>query len=213
MSQLSRGEKALFIMPAEALSPPQGAGSGSSSAAVALPALPSKALQAEVELQLLSFVQVRKGRIWDCPSNTGEHAKGRVEGDAGAGERRFVRGGCDAHGPRGGRVVKGSSSICSDALCLWPSAQVRDVTGTGEVTKKRVTEGTGEFPIDCPLNDTTVRAHYRVRVTKAGTPGPWLFDTRKQRLQQAAEGSNRGQQQEQASDGELPPLEFDTGER
>eukprot|EP00198_Chlamydomonas_reinhardtii_P000593 XP_001689928.1 peptidyl-prolyl cis-trans isomerase, FKBP-type [Chlamydomonas reinhardtii] len=39
---------------------------------------------------------------------------------------------------------------------LISMVQVRDMTGTGEVTKKRLREGTGDFPIDCPLNDTTV---------------------------------------------------------
>ena len=43
------------------------------------------------------------------------------------------------------------------------SAQVRDMTGTGEVTKRRVREGRGEFPVDCPLEDCAVRVHFRVR--------------------------------------------------
>lgn len=38
---------------------------------------------------------------------------------------------------------------------------MRDLTGTGEVTKRRVREGTGEFPIDCPLEDNTVRVHFK----------------------------------------------------
>ena len=42
-------------------------------------------------------------------------------------------------------------------------AQVRDMTGTGEVTKRRVREGRGEFPVDCPLEDCAVRVHFRVR--------------------------------------------------
>ena len=41
--------------------------------------------------------------------------------------------------------------------------QVRDMTGTGEVTKRRVREGRGEFPVDCPLDDCAVRVHFRVR--------------------------------------------------
>lgn len=64
-----------------------------------------------------------------------------------------------------------------------PSAmrmQVRDVTGTGEVLKKRVREGTGEFPVDCPLHDTTLRLHYRTRAAAGGKaePGPWAYDSR-----------------------------------
>ncbi len=38
--------------------------------------------------------------------------------------------------------------------------QVRDLTGTGEVTKRRIKEGVGEFPVDCPLEDCAVRVHY-----------------------------------------------------
>ena len=39
--------------------------------------------------------------------------------------------------------------------------QVRDMTGDGQVVKKILRKGTGEFPIDCPLEDSTVQAHYR----------------------------------------------------
>ena len=35
------------------------------------------------------------------------------------------------------------------------------MTGTGEVTKRRIKEGVGEFPIDCPLEDNAVRVHYK----------------------------------------------------
>ena len=42
--------------------------------------------------------------------------------------------------------------------------QVRDLTGTGEVTKRRIKEGVGEFPVDCPLEDCAVRVHYSARL-------------------------------------------------
>ena len=42
-------------------------------------------------------------------------------------------------------------------------AQVRDMTGRGEVTKRRVKEGVGEFPVDCPLEDCAVRVHFTAR--------------------------------------------------
>ena len=45
--------------------------------------------------------------------------------------------------------------------------QVRDLTGTGEITKRRIKEGVGEFPVDCPLEDCAVRVHYSARL--AGT--------------------------------------------
>lgn len=39
--------------------------------------------------------------------------------------------------------------------------QVRDMTGDGQVVKRIVRKGVGEFPVDCPLEDSHVRAHYR----------------------------------------------------
>lgn len=68
------------------------------------------------------------------------------------------------------------------------------MTGTGEVLKRRVREGTGEFPIDCPMHDTSVRVRYRVRAVRGGVPGEWVWDGKGQ----AAEGVSEkveGQQQ------------------
>ena len=39
--------------------------------------------------------------------------------------------------------------------------QIRDLTGTGEVTKKRLREGEGQFPVDCPVEDCPVQVHIR----------------------------------------------------
>ena len=50
---------------------------------------------------------------------------------------------------------------------MWAEAQVRDLTGSGEVRKRRIKEGVGEFPVDCPLEDCAVRVHYTARL--AGT--------------------------------------------
>ncbi|EIE22917.1 hypothetical protein COCSUDRAFT_64037 [Coccomyxa subellipsoidea C-169] len=74
-------------------------------------------------------------------------------------------------------------------LQLLSMLQVRDMTGTGEVTKRRVIEGRGEFPVDCPLEDCAVRVHYKA--TLAGTDKV-LHDTR-------------------GPDGAAAPLEFNTG--
>jgi hypothetical protein len=41
---------------------------------------------------------------------------------------------------------------------------VRDLTGSGEVIKRRIKEGVGEFPIDCPLEDNAVRVHFKASV-------------------------------------------------
>ena len=35
------------------------------------------------------------------------------------------------------------------------------MTGDGAVMKRIVRKGDGEFPIDCPLEDSRVRVHYR----------------------------------------------------
>ena len=61
-------------------------------------------------------------------------------------------------------------------LELQDLVQVRDMTGDGQVTKRRLRDGQGEFPIDCPLHDTTVTLHYRVR--QLGFGGPWVYDSR-----------------------------------
>ena len=42
-----------------------------------------------------------------------------------------------------------------------PPAQVRDMTGDGSVVKRRIKDGRGEFPVDCPIEDSSVRVHYR----------------------------------------------------
>ncbi len=66
--------------------------------------------------------------------------------------------------------------------------QVRDLTGTGEVTKRRVKDGRGEFPMDCPLEDNRVCIHYTACMVSTGQI---VVDTR------------------QTPPGQ--PLEFDTG--
>ena len=53
-------------------------------------------------------------------------------------------------------------------ISLTRMIQVRDLTGDGAVTKRRVKEGVGEFPADCPLQDTTVRI--RAAATNEGDP-------------------------------------------
>eukprot|EP00798_Chlamydomonas_sp_ICE-L_P005152 gene5152-34966_t len=80
--------------------------------------------------------------------------------------------------------------------------EVRDLTGNGEVFKRRLKEGDGDFPVDCPIVDTTVRINYRVRLLSAqtaDTTSSWVFDSR------IGAGSSA------ASSAPLPPVEFDTG--
>eukprot|EP00878_Enallax_costatus_P011637 GHUV01012146.1.p2 GENE.GHUV01012146.1~~GHUV01012146.1.p2 ORF type:complete len:376 (+),score=98.18 GHUV01012146.1:1445-2572(+) len=71
--------------------------------------------------------------------------------------------------------------VCNFVWCCTCCNQVRDMTGDGQVLKKRIREGTGEFPVDCPLHDTRIRCHYRVRqLTHPTKPGPWVLDTTQQ---------------------------------
>lgn len=39
--------------------------------------------------------------------------------------------------------------------------QVRDMLGDGRLIKRRVVDGKGEFPMDCPLQDSLLRVHYK----------------------------------------------------
>jgi hypothetical protein len=42
-------------------------------------------------------------------------------------------------------------------------AQVRDLLGDGTTFKRRVKEGEGEFPADCPMHDCDIKCHYVAR--------------------------------------------------
>ncbi|XP_077238858.1 FKBP-type peptidyl-prolyl cis-trans isomerase family protein [Tasmannia lanceolata] len=39
--------------------------------------------------------------------------------------------------------------------------QVRDMLGDGRLIKRRMVDGKGEFPMDCPLHDSLLRVHYK----------------------------------------------------
>lgn len=64
-----------------------------------------------------------------------------------------------------GQAVAGLGGLTSRLLepppCPRCSTQVRDMTGDGSVVKRIVRKGAGEFPMDCPLEDSRVRVHYR----------------------------------------------------
>lgn len=74
-------------------------------------------------------------------------------------------------------------------LQLLSLVQVRDLTGNGEVMKRRVKEGTGQFPMDCPIQDSRLRINYRGFLADTGQQ---FIDTR-----QASEGAE--------------PLDIDSG--
>lgn len=87
------------------------------------------------------------------------------------------------------------------------------MTGDAGVLKRRLQEGEGEFPVDCPLHDTTVRLHYRVRSLADGTPGPWLYDSRTCSTETSStnNGNTADSNSAAAAGGRAPPLEVDTG--
>ncbi len=44
------------------------------------------------------------------------------------------------------------------------------MTGNGEVMKRRIREGTGQFPMDCPMADSRLQIHYRYALLSCITP-------------------------------------------
>ncbi|KAJ0915311.1 putative peptidylprolyl isomerase [Helianthus annuus] len=68
--------------------------------------------------------------------------------------------------------------------------QVRDVLGDGRLIKRRIRDGKGEFPMDCPLQDSRLRVHYKGMLNNE--ENTVFYDTRV---------DNHGQ-----------PLEFSSGE-
>lgn len=68
--------------------------------------------------------------------------------------------------------------------------QVRDMLGDGRLIKRRVVDGKGEFPMDCPLHDSLLRVHYKGMLLDE--PKSVFYDTR--------------------TDNDGEPLEFCSGE-
>ncbi|KAL6878348.1 hypothetical protein ACP4OV_012518 [Aristida adscensionis] len=54
--------------------------------------------------------------------------------------------------------------------------QVRDMLGDGRLIKRRVVDGRGEFPMDCPLHDSLLRVHYKGMLLDE--PKSVFYDTR-----------------------------------
>ncbi|KAF5193827.1 Peptidyl-prolyl cis-trans isomerase pasticcino1 [Thalictrum thalictroides] len=54
--------------------------------------------------------------------------------------------------------------------------QVRDMLGDGRLIKRRVRDGRGEFPMDCPLHDSLLRVHYKGMLL--GEEETVFYDTR-----------------------------------
>lgn len=50
--------------------------------------------------------------------------------------------------------------------------------GDGKVIKRRLVEGKGDFPIDCPMEDCQVHFAYKARRALVGVKGEtWAFDS------------------------------------
>ncbi|KAL3145165.1 hypothetical protein ABBQ38_001764 [Trebouxia sp. C0009 RCD-2024] len=85
------------------------------------------------------------------------------------GERAVIS--CPAQYACGGSMLPhppGHPERVEFELHLLTLAQVRDLTGKGEVIKRRIREGTGQFPMDCPIQDSKVRIHYRGYLADTG---------------------------------------------
>lgn len=54
--------------------------------------------------------------------------------------------------------------------------QVRDMFGDGLLVKRRLQDGVGEFPVNCPLQDSVLRIHYKTLLPDDG--GRTVFDSR-----------------------------------
>ncbi|KFM28310.1 Peptidyl-prolyl cis-trans isomerase PASTICCINO1 [Auxenochlorella protothecoides] len=108
------------------------------------------------------------------------------------GERSIVT--CPHEAASGGTLVPdpdaSGSGRAEFAIELLDFTQVRDLTGSGELVKTIMQQGEGVFPVDCPVEDSLIQAHWRVR--RQGTGEAWVFDTRS------------------AGDAQRP-IEFDTG--
>ncbi|KAK2972257.1 hypothetical protein RJ640_014315 [Escallonia rubra] len=57
-------------------------------------------------------------------------------------------------------VVEGIEEVHFDVE-LVHFIQVRDVLGDGRLIKRRIHDGRGEFPMDCPLQDSLLHVHYK----------------------------------------------------
>uniref|UniRef100_A0A0D3FIU2 peptidylprolyl isomerase n=1 Tax=Oryza barthii TaxID=65489 RepID=A0A0D3FIU2_9ORYZ len=55
-------------------------------------------------------------------------------------------------------------------------SEVRDMLGDGRLIKRRVVDGKGEFPMDCPLHDSLLRVHYKGMLLDE--PKSIFYDTR-----------------------------------
>ncbi|KAF2301335.1 hypothetical protein GH714_022869 [Hevea brasiliensis] len=59
-----------------------------------------------------------------------------------------------------GKVIL--SNTQGEPYCFtFGKSEVRDMLGDGRLMKRRLRDGRGEFPMDCPLHDSLLRVHYK----------------------------------------------------
>jgi hypothetical protein len=138
-----------------------------------VPSPPGTSDRVEFELRLESMIQVRV-RKCVCPGTPG--------GDAACDLVKTIPSWISARRTVSARVGRVCGWVLTQA-CIATTAtgrrgpnlqdangswnairvQVRDMTGDGSVVKRRIRDGRGEFPVDCPIEDSSVRVHYRWR--------------------------------------------------
>ncbi|KAI8469652.1 MAG: hypothetical protein J3K34DRAFT_512676 [Monoraphidium minutum] len=205
--------EATFTLKASALAPTGGLGGGEPYFAPPRPlSLPlgAGALPAGAEAALATMAQGERAVVLVPAALMAPETDAAAAAAAGAGadDANNRAGGGGGGAPRRACIVPpppaGAAQVQLE-LELLELIQVRDMAGDGGVLKRRVRPGQGEFPVDCPLHDTTVRIHYRVRPLRGDggggdAGGGWAFDS------QAAGGSGGG-----GGGGGGAPLEVDTG--
>ena len=77
---------------------------------------------------------------------------------------------------------KPSPNPPSKMYCL----QVRDMTGDGQVVKRRTQQGRGQFPADCPIEDCAVSVHFRIHPAQGQVRTGPLLTRRQPRVCRAA---------------------------
>lgn len=53
--------------------------------------------------------------------------------------------------------------VCDSLNCSCTSrqSQIRDLSGDGQMVKEILSRGQGVFPVDCPVEDSHITAHWR----------------------------------------------------
>ena len=165
MGSTVKGEQSVIVCPTELLQ------QGESSL---VPKVKTKADRVELEVELLSYTQVsnvpHRCVQWQA-SDLVPSRPAAAASEAGCGAVRHEQAQRQCCSGNVKQALHVNSCLLTCALSLTSSKlscrlprlhlQIRDLTGTGEVTKKRLREGEGQFPVDCPVEDCPVQVHIR----------------------------------------------------